>query len=136
MNEPSTQAAGASDDPKKLRIGYFEGIVETVKHISVSINSESKRLRNSDYFSVIALPIFAVLLAVFAANIMLTTYRPFFALAFFCSLLYFIGARIGVLRVLTTRQTHLVFNVILATFMAGCTFALLVFEVIRLLPNI
>lgn len=133
MNEPSTQAAGASDDPKKLRLGYFDALVETAKHVQMSIAAESKRLRNSDYFSIICLPVFALLLAVFAANIMLTTYRPLLALAFFCALLYFIGARIGVLRVLTTRQTHLLFNVILATFMLGCTFALLVFEVIRLL---
>jgi hypothetical protein len=54
--------------------------------------------------------------------------------AFFLSLLYFIGARIGVLRALSARHTHLIFNVLLATFMLGCTFALLIFEIMRTLP--
>lgn len=134
MTDLTPQAAGAADDPKKLRAGYFESIVETGKHVRTAIAAEGKRLRTSDYFSIICLPVFALLLAVFAANIMLTTYRPLFALAFFVSLLYFIGARIGILRALTTRQTHLIFNVIIATFMLGCTFALLVFEIIRLIP--
>jgi uncharacterized membrane protein len=135
MNNVSPQGgAGAVDDPKKLRSGYWVSIAETCKHVRTSIQSEGKRLRTTDYVSIILLPVFALLLAVFAANIMLTTYRPFFAVAFFIALLYFIGARIGVLRALTPRQTHLTFNVIIATFMLGCTFALLVFEVIRLLP--
>jgi uncharacterized membrane protein len=134
MNDLSSQAASASDDPQKLRAGYWQSIGETATHVRKSIVSEGKRLRTSDYFSIICLPVFALLLAVFAANIMLTAYRPLFAIAFFGALLYFIGARIGILRVLTTRQTHLVFNVIIASFMLGCTFALLIFEVIRLLP--
>jgi hypothetical protein len=134
MNDPGTQAAPASDDPKKNRAGYFQAISETVQHVQNSIASEGKRLRTSDYISIIALPIFAVLLAIFAANLMLTEYRPIFAVAFYVALLYFIGGRIGVLRVLTPRQTHLVFNILLATFMLGCTFALLVFEAIRLMP--
>jgi len=134
MNDLSSQAAGAQEDPQKLRAGYWKSVADTCKHVKTSIASEGKRLRTSDYFSIICLPIFALLLAVFAANIMLTAYRPLFALAFFGSLLYFIGARIGILRALTARQTHLTFNVIVATFMLGCTFALLVFEAIRLMP--
>lgn len=126
--------AGPVDDPKKLRAGYFENLAATASHIGSSIRSEGKRLRNSDYFSIAALPIFAILLAVFAGNWMLTAARPFAVLAFFVALLYFIGARIGIVRSLTPRQAHLIFNIILATFMLGCTFALLIFELIRTLP--
>src|ERR1700730_2738954 len=90
MNDLSTQQSGASDDPKKMRAGYFENIFETTKHIQNSIASEGKRLRTSDYVSIILLPIFALLLAVFAANVLLTSYRPVIVGLFFATLLYFI----------------------------------------------
>jgi uncharacterized membrane protein len=135
MTDLTPQAAGADDDPKKLRSGYFEGIAETMEHVRSAIASEGKRLRTSDVLSIVLLPIFALLLAIFAANIMLTPYRPLFAVLFFFALLYFIGGRIGVLRALTPRQTHLLFNIILASFMLGCTMALLIFEVMRYLAS-
>jgi len=136
MNDATPQPADASaiDDPKKLRAGYFQNIFETFTHIRQSVASEGNRLRNADYISIICLPIFSLLLAVFATNIMLTSYRPLFVLGFFGALLYFIGARIGVLKALSARHTHLVFNIILATFMLGCTFALAIFEVMRTMP--
>jgi hypothetical protein len=136
MNDVTPQPAGPSpvDDPKKLRAGYFQSIFETAQHIRDSVGSEGNRLRNADYISIICLPVFSLILAVFATNIMLTNYRPIFVVAFFLSLLYFIGARIGVLRALSARHTHLIFNVLLATFMLGCTFALLIFEIMRTLP--
>ncbi len=43
MTELSTQTSGASDDPKKMRAGYFENIFETIKHIQSAIASEGKR---------------------------------------------------------------------------------------------
>ncbi|MGH9553347.1 MAG: hypothetical protein ACRD3W_28460 [Terriglobales bacterium] len=134
-NQPAKSApAGSIDDPRKLRAGYFENIGLTAAHIGDAVRSEGKRLRNTDYFSIVALPVFSLILAIFATNMMLTPYRPFGVLAFFLALMYFIGARIGVIRALSARQAHLIFNIMLATFMLGCTFALLIFEVLRSLP--
>jgi hypothetical protein len=141
MQEPNAQpsAAGSGgsvpvDDPRKLRLGYWRNITETVKHIRTSIAAEGKRIRASDYISIICLPVFSLLLAVFATNIILTPWRPLLVFVFFSVLLYFIGGRIGIMRSMSARETHLMFNILMATFMVGVTFSMLVFELIRNLP--
>jgi hypothetical protein len=64
----------------------------------------------------------------------LTTWRPLLVFVFFSVLLYFIGGRIGIMRSMSARETHLMFNILMATFMVGVTFSMLVFELIRNLP--
>jgi hypothetical protein len=77
------------------------------------------------------LPIASIMLAVCSAMPGGLSIRPFLVTTFLLALLYFIGARIGILRALTLRQTHLIMSIISATFMLGATFALLMYEVMR-----
>ena len=122
---------GIAADPKALRATYFENIGASWKHICQAMATEGKKLRGTDYVSVILLPIASVTLAICSATPSGLAIRPFLVTAFCLALLYFIGARIGILRALTLRQTHLILSIISATFMLGATFALLMFEIMR-----
>jgi hypothetical protein len=122
---------GAATDPKALRASYVENVGQSMKHIQEALSTEGKKLRGSDYISVLMLPIASILLAICSAMPGGLTIRPFLVTTFLLSLLYFIGARIGILRALTLRQTHLVMSIISATFMLGATFALLMYEIMR-----
>lgn len=121
----------AAADPKALRASYLENVSHSMKHIQDAINSEGKKLRGSDYISVLMVPIASVMLAICSAIPGGLAVRPFLVTAFALALLYFIGARIGILRALTHRQTHLIMSIISATFMLGATFALLMYEIMR-----
>ncbi len=127
----SEQPVSAAADPKALRASYFENINASFKHIRQAIDTEGKKLRGTDYISVLLLPIASVTLAICSAVPGGLAVRPFLVTTFCLALLYFIGARIGILRALTLRQTHLVLAIISATFMLGATFALLMFEIMR-----
>jgi hypothetical protein len=118
---------GAATDPKALRASYVENVGQSMKHIQEALSTEGKKLRGSDYISVLMLPIASILLAICSAMPGGLTIRPFLVTTF----LHFIGARIGILRALTLRQTHLVMSIISATFMLGATFALLMYEIMR-----
>ncbi|HEY9773746.1 MAG TPA: hypothetical protein V6C81_08040 [Planktothrix sp.] len=137
--QPTQQPAPAGDsakvDPKSLRMGYWQSVALTMKHIQASVSSEGQRVRSSDILPIVSIAVLAVLIAIFAGNAMLSSARPFLVLAFFLTLLYFVGGRIGVMRSLNSRQTHLIFNMLIAMFMLGCTASLLLFEVLRTLPQ-
>jgi hypothetical protein len=123
--------ASAAVDPKAMRASYMENVGESMKHVKDALDSEGKKLRGSDYISVLMVPLASVMLAICSATPSGLTIRPFLVTAFALALLYFIGARIGILRALTLRQTHLVMSIITATFMLGATFALLMYEIMR-----
>ncbi len=125
------QPVSAAADPKAMRATYMENVSASVKHIQAALDSEGKKLRGTDYISVLMLPIASVMLAICSAMPGGLAIRPFLVTTFCLALLYFIGARIGILRALTLRQTHLVLSIISATFMLGATFALLMYEVMR-----
>lgn len=124
-------SVSAAADPKAMRASYVENVNHSMKHIQEALSSEGKKLRGSDYLSVLMVPIASVMLAICSAMPGGLAIRPFLVAAFALALLYFIGARIGILRALTMRQTHLVMSIISATFMLGATFALLMYEIMR-----
>ncbi len=125
------QPVSAAADPKAMRASYMENVGASMKHIQEALETEGKKLRGTDYISVLLLPIASVLLAICSAMPGGLALRPFLVTTFGLALLYFIGARIGILRALTLRQTHLILSIISATFMLGATFALLMYEVMR-----
>jgi len=134
-DEPTTtpEGGGAATDPKRLRASFWGNLASAAAHIRQASSSESSRLRGSDYVSVISFPLAAVLLASsqFMPNgIML---RPWFVLFLLISLLYFIASRIGVVKSFTPRQAHLVWMIVVATFITGSVFALFVFEILRVM---
>lgn len=125
------QDSTAVSDPKALRASYWGNITAALKHMQEAVEVEGRKLRGADYVSVIMLPIASVVLAICSATPHGLTVRPFLVLFFCIALLYFIGARIGILRSLNHRQTHLVLSIISATFLLGATFSLLMYEVMR-----
>lgn len=125
------QPVSAAADPKAMRASYMENVGASVKHMQEALETEGKKLRGTDYISVLMLPVASVMLAICSAMPGGLAVRPFLVTTFCLALLYFIGARIGILRALTLRQTHLVLSIISATFMLGATFALLMFEIMR-----
>jgi hypothetical protein len=134
-NQPATAGAGTSApaDPKALRLGYWQSVSMTIKHIATSVSTEGQRVRSTDIVPIVCIPIFAILLAFFASSVALSPGRPILVFIFLLALLYFVGGRIGVMRNFNARETHLVFNMLIAMFMVGATCALLLFEVVRLL---
>ncbi|CAN5232146.1 hypothetical protein BH10CYA1_BH10CYA1_08170 [soil metagenome] len=125
------QPISAAADPKAMRASYLENVGASMKHIQEAMDTEGKKLRGTDYISVLMLPIASVMLAICSAMPGGLAIRPFLVTTFCLALLYFIGARIGILRALTLRQTHLILSIISATFMLGASFALLMYEVMR-----
>lgn len=125
------QPVSAAADPKAMRASYMENVGSSVKHMQEALETEGKKLRGTDYISVLMLPVASVMLAICSAMPGGLAVRPFLVTTFCLALLYFIGARIGILRALSLRQTHLVLSIISATFMLGATFALLMFEIMR-----
>jgi hypothetical protein len=92
---------------------------------------EGHKLRGSDYLSIALLPIASIALACCSFNPAGLGVRPYLVGLFGLVLLYFIGGRIGIVRPLTTRQTHLFFVLIFASFLFGCVFSLFVIELWR-----
>jgi hypothetical protein len=127
------QPIGAAVDPKSLRASYVDNVGESAKHIGEALTTEGKKLRGTDYISILLLPIASVCLAICTAMPGGLALRPYLVTGFCLALLYYIGARIGILRALTLRQTHLIMCIISATFMLGATFALLMYEIMRVL---
>lgn len=103
-------------DPKSMRAGYWDNLSASLAHIREAVSIEGKRLRGSDYLSIALLPIASVSLAVCSSNPAGLVVRPYLVSFFLVVLLYFIGGRIGIVRPMTTRQTHLFFVIIFAAF--------------------
>ena len=134
--QPGPQANEQSKplDPTALRASYWENIDSSVQHIKAAIKSEGNRLRTTDYISLVMLPTAAMALAICSTTRSLLAVRPWLVLVYTLVTLYFIGARIGIIKSMTPRQTHLVFTLLCATLMLGATGALLLFEILRNLP--
>lgn len=130
---PAPEGGGAATDPKRMRASFWGNLASAANHIRQASNSESSRLRGSDYVSVICFPLAAILLASsqFMPNGLMM--RPWFVLFLLVSLFYFVASRIGVVKSFTPRQAHLVWMIVVATFITGAVFALFVFEILRVL---
>lgn len=129
----TSPSESAAKDPKSMRAGYFENIFETIKHIRASVSSEGRKLRGSDYLSIILLPVVSVVLCLGCFALAQTEpFKGIFVAALNLVVLYFIGARFGIIRALTHRQAHLVWVLLMAVFMLGITFSLLMFELGRM----
>ena len=137
--KPRTEGASASEPPagaaddrsKRAQVGFFTNVRLSAQHIKESVNSEGSKFRGSDYISIIAVPVVAVVLMAVSSSPMGLTIRPFMVMAICLALLYFIGKRIGVVRALTPRQANLVWTILVATFILGICFAFLTFEIMR-----
>lgn len=134
-DEPTTapEGSGAVSAPKHLRASFWGNLSSAFKHIRAASNAESSRLRGSDYVSVISFPLAAVLLASSAFMPHGILLRPWFVLFLLIALLYFIASRIGVVKSFTPRQAHLVWMIVVATFITGSVFALFLFEILRIM---
>lgn len=139
MTEPESEGTQAKPepaavvDPKSMRVGFWQNLAMAIGHIRGSITTEGSRLRGSDYISIIALPLAAILLC--ATNFMSNglAMRPWFVLFLLMSLLYFVASRIGVVKSFSPRQAHLVWTMLVSAFLAGAVFTLLFFEILRIL---
>jgi len=118
---------------RALRAGFWQNVIGSFDHINRAVKAEGKRLRVSDYVSVILLPVAAILLAWASSSYEGLTFRPYIVLLFNFIALYFIASRIGIIRTLTYRQTHLVWVIICASFLLGCVFSLLIFDFMKTL---
>ena len=120
-------------DPKRLRASFWGNLIGAIKHIRSAIQSEGGQLRSSDYVSVVSFPTAAILLVAcqFIPNGL--SLRPWFVLFLLAALFYFVASRIGVVKSFTPRQVHLTWMILVATFISGAVFSLLVFEVLRVL---
>lgn len=130
---PAPQGGGAATDPKRLRASFWGNLASAASHIRQATGSDSSRLRGSDYVSVISFPLAAVLLASSQFMPNGIAMRPWFVLFLLLSLFYFIASRIGVVKSFTPRQAHLVWMIVVATFISGAVFALFVFEILRII---
>ena len=132
-NPTPNTSGGAATDPKHLRASFWGNLSSAASHIKQATHTESSRLRGSDYISVISFPTAAILLASSQFIPNGSTFRPWFVLFLLMALLYFIATRIGVVKSFTPRQAHLVWMMIVATFIAGSVFSLFVFEILRVM---
>lgn len=132
-NVSQPEGGGTAADPKANRATFWGNLWEAIAHIRSSISSEGTRLRGSDYVSVFTFPAAAILLVFcqFIPNGL--TYRPWVVLFLLLALLYFVASRIGVVKSFTSRQAHLVWMIIVATFISGAVFSLFVFEILRVM---
>lgn len=131
-SEQQPVMADGSTDPKALRASYSDNLTSSWKHICEALGSEGKNTRTSDLVSILLLPVASITLAICSAAPGGLAVRPFMVVAFCLALMYYIGGRIGILKSLTMRQTHLVLQIISATFMLGAAFSLLMYEIMRI----
>lgn len=117
--------------PQKVeRLSFWPNLSQSFKHIRESVKHEGHRMRKSDPLTVWLVPSLAVILAVVSMST--GHLRVAVGVLAYISVLAYIGARIGIVRSMSFRQTNLVWHVMLATFISGLLFALIVFEFVQI----
>ena len=76
------QPVSAAADPKAMRASYMENVGASVKHMQEALETEGKKLRGTDYISVLMLPVASVMLAICSAMPGGLAVRPFLVTTF------------------------------------------------------
>jgi hypothetical protein len=118
----------ASKD-KVERLGFFENISESVKHVGKSIETQGRTIREEDKISSLLVPATCIGLTIAVsiggwARLIVST----LALA---ALLYYVLSRIGIMRSLNERQAALIWHIVLSVFLLGLTFSFVFLEVLN-----
>ena len=118
----------ASKD-KVERLGFFENISESVKHVGKSIETQGRTIREEDKISSLLVPATCIGLTIAVsiggwARLIVST----LALA---ALLYYVLSRIGIMRYLNERQAALIWHIVLSVFLLGLTFSFVFLEVLN-----
>ena len=116
--------------PTKIeRLGFFENLNATVRHVGKSIESEGRSIREEDRLSSLLVPATCIGLTLAVtiggwARLVVST----LALA---ALLYYVLSRIGIVRSLSERQAALIWHIVLSVFLLGITFSFVFLEVLN-----
>jgi len=129
MSQENPEASMPQTESKAQRLGFVDNLAATARHVSSSVNSHGGQIRKEDYWSILLVPMTSIglLVAVLSAG----WARMAVSTLALAALLYYILARIGVMRGLTERQAVLVWHIIMATFLMGITFAFVYLEAVN-----
>lgn len=116
------QEAAATPEYKRLPFG--PNVASSLGYLRTSAEIEGARLRGSDFLSVVLLPASCALLVAVSWYFTSVEVRTALFLLPLMAFGYYIGVRVGIVRGLTTRQAFLVWHILMATFLLGCTFTL------------
>ena len=119
----------ADSQGKVQRLGFFENISESVKHVGKSVETQGKTFREEDKISSLLVPVTCIGLTIAVtiggwARLIVST----LALA---ALLYYVLSRIGIMRSLSERQAALIWHIVLSVFLLGITFSFVFLEVLN-----
>ncbi|MFA7335404.1 MAG: hypothetical protein WC028_01365 [Candidatus Obscuribacterales bacterium] len=114
---------------KVERLGFFENIKESAKHVGKSVETQGKSVRVEDKISSLLVPVTCIGLTIAVtiggwARLIVST----LALA---ALLYYVLSRIGIMRTLSERQAALIWHIVLSVFLLGITFSFVFLEVLN-----
>ncbi|CAN5320235.1 hypothetical protein BH11CYA1_BH11CYA1_50180 [soil metagenome] len=114
---------------KVERLGFFENLNETARHLGKSIETQGRSIREEDKLSSLLVPATCIGLTIAVtvggwARLVVST----LALA---ALLYYVLSRIGIVRSLTERQAALIWHIVLSVFLLGITFSFVFLEVLN-----
>jgi len=122
--------AESIEQPVKVqRLGFLENISESAKHVSKSVDSQGKTLRQSDHLTALLVPAtsFALLAAVLAGG----WARLIVSIIAMAALLFYVLSRIGIMRTLNERQAALIWHIFLGLFLMGITFSFVFLEIVN-----
>jgi hypothetical protein len=127
-NDISSEDAAATPvyTEEGTRPPFFANIAGSINYMRQAANKEGAHLRNSDLPSVVLLPFSCLLLVAVSWFFTGPEVRAALFLLPLLAFCYYIGMRIGIVKGLTTRQAYLVWHILMATFLLGCTFTLFV----------
>lgn len=112
------------------RLKFWPNLGTSFKHIRESVRSEGNRIRKTDPITIFLVPVACIVLAY--ASFASGWLRLLIATLTFFSMLFYVAARIGIVRSMNHRQTNLVWHIMMAMFMAGIVFALMFKELVIL----
>lgn len=131
---PEENSSEAVQTPKSVpRLGFIDNVLEALKHVRQSVKNQGGRVRSSDYLSILLVPVTCV--ALLAASLCASWARLLVSLLALCSVLFYVLARIGIMRTLTERQAALIWHILMATFLMGITFAFVFLEILNSMPS-
>ena len=121
---------GASGASTPLpRLSFVDNVKEAFRHVRRSVNSQGGKVRTADHLSIWLVPVTCV--ALMAASFTASWARLIISLLALCSVLFYVLARIGIMRTLNERQAALIWHILMATFLMGITFAFVFLEILN-----
>lgn len=127
----TSESPDAIADQGSQRLSFWPNVRASFKHIRESVKAEGSNIRKADPFTVWLLPVVILILA--CATVLGTWFRIGFGLLAFGSALYYILARIGIVRNMTHRQTNMVWHLLMISFIGGLLFAFFYLELLKVL---